>query len=189
MSDLFRLADIHRARPQPLVGPADDGQPPEGFFANRSIMMLDPGAGPQQDFGMIVAARRGPQVLILADRTTAGDPNVWSKAVIDAAWEFDVEAVYSTHHPAFEFIAGILRARGLPVPVKQRLAPWRSDAEAVASLYERGLVRHQRPLEQLEAQLLHYGAREHLPRATAAIAAVQQLHVPAPPQGIYPVRL
>jgi phage terminase large subunit-like protein len=181
VSELFRRVDVERARPgAPAVLP-DDIPPAEAYIAQRPILMLDPGGNAKQDFGIIVAARQGPRVLILADRTTSGDPNIWSKAVVATAYEFDVREVYSTHNPGFEFVGSILKAAGLRYIFKQRLAPRRHDVEAVAALYERGAVCHPQPLEDLEAQLIRYGGREHLPRAAAAIAAIRELHVPASP--------
>lgn len=174
MTAVFLPAHIERARGWPLEW--DTAARPD-----RVVLVIDaPAIERNETCGMIVAARQGRHIAILADRTVHGAPNTWAQEAVTAAIEFNATDVFSTENPRFDILLAILQSAGMPRAVqhiRSRLS-LRAQAEQVAGLYEARRVHHPVRLPELEAEFIRFGhqaGRFYPDRMVAALHAVTEL--------------
>lgn len=170
---LFTLAMIEAAR-----GDA------AGRDFDRVVVAVDPPCSAEGDAcGIVVVGRKGDCAWVLADRTVRGrSPQGWAGAVARAALEFGASRVVAEANQGGEMVEAVLKAAGVPCPVRRvhaRLGK-RARAEPAAALYEQGRVRHAPGLEALEEELMGLGcegAAGSPDRADALVWAVTDLLV------------
>lgn len=118
--------------------------------------------------GIVVVGKRGRRErFVLADRSISGGPNKWGPAVLRAAEAFDADEIVVESNQGGDMIKVILdQLMSAPdyegKQFKVHLVFSKKDkagrAEPVATLYEKGLVKHVGPKEQfadLEMQMMY----------------------------------
>lgn len=178
---LFTLAEIERAR----------GLFEAGARWDRVVVAVDPPAGTlsgraRDACGIVVAARRGDRVGVLADWTARGlSPEGWADRVRRAVEAWGAGRVVVESNNGGAMAEAVLKASGLSVPVTRVHASVGkvARAEPVAALYEQGRVAHAPGLEALEEELMGLGGEDagggSPDRADALVWAVSAL-MPAP---------
>lgn len=183
---LWRLSDLDACR----VTAAPD--------LDRIIVAVDPPvtSGPKADAcGIIVAGVmvNGPPqdwcAYVLADITVqASRPNVWAKAVIEAAGRYGADRVVAEVNQGGDLVETVLRQHSALVPHKSVRATRgkTARAEPVAALYEQGRVFHVGTFSALEDQMCQmcltgYSGRGSPDRVDALVWALTDLMV-APAQ-------
>ncbi len=136
--------------------------------------------------GIVVVGRAGDRAYVLADRTMGGvSPDTWAKAAVQAAADYEAQAVVAEVNQGGELVTGLLRAVGGGVAVRAVRASVgkRARAEPVAALYEQGRVVHiGAGLDRLEEALMDFdGEGDGQDRADALVWAVTELMLGPPP--------
>jgi len=131
----------------------------------RTVVAVDPPvtAHARSDAcGIVVAAlgaeRRG---FVLADRTLQGrSPDVWARAVAAAFADFEADCVVVEVNQGGDLVEQVLRQVASDLPIRKVRATrgkW-VRAEPIAALYAEGRVSHVGRLDDLEKQMLRFGA-------------------------------
>lgn len=112
--------------------------------------------------GVVVAARAADgRIYVLADRTVQGcDPAGWARVVVAAFQEFDADRVVAEVNQGGELVVSVLQQVCPSLRVRKVRATrgkW-LRAEPVAALYAQGGVVHVGKFENLEDQMLAFGA-------------------------------
>lgn len=152
---------------------------------DRTFVAVDPPAGGEvarnaSACGIIVAARRGDVVYVLADRSVQGlSPNGWARQVAGAAAEFAADAIVAESNQGGDMVRTVLEQANQPCPVRLVRAAQskRARAQPVYVYYENNRVRHCGRFPDLEDQLIALGQGEGggYDRADALVWAVDQL--------------
>jgi predicted phage terminase large subunit-like protein len=125
----------------------------------RVVVAADPNTTYGEDAdetGIIVAGLgRDDRAYIIADRTVAGGPHEWARAIINAYTEFKADRVIGEVNNGGDLVETTLRgvAKGLPFRKIHASRGKRLRAEPVAALYEQGRVKHIGRFPQLEEQM------------------------------------
>lgn len=129
----------------------------------RVVVAVDPAVSAKKNSdscGIVVAARAGEQAIVLADRTLKPAPPMgWARRVVRAFQEFDADAIVVEVNQGGDLVKNLIAQIDPLVPVIEVRATrgkW-LRAEPVAALYERGLVRHARGLDELEDEMCAFG--------------------------------
>lgn len=131
----------------------------------RIVVALDPPvtANASSDACGIVVAGRGidGRAYVLADRTLQGRaPQVWARAAVAAYRDYVADCVVAEVNQGGDLVVLVLKQIDDAVPVRQVRATrgkW-LRAEPVAALYAEGRVSHAGRFDDLEAQMLGFGA-------------------------------
>lgn len=143
---------------------------PQEFAAtcDRVIVAIDPNTKDQDGkkkktahaAGIVVCAKRGGERFVLADRSVSGGPTKWAAAAVKAAIDFDAYEFVAEANQGGDMIRTVLKQANAPCPVHLQYA--RQDkagrAEPVATMYDKFLVHHVGPkedLERLEEQMMY----------------------------------
>ncbi len=136
----------------------DDGPEPE-----RIVVSIDPPAtsGARSDAcGIVVAGRRGNEVVVLADFTVQpAAPLEWATAAMRAYRFFKADCIVAEVNQGGEMVKIVIAQVDDTVPVKPVHASrgkW-LRAEPVAALYAQGRVTHRPGLGRLEDEMCTYG--------------------------------
>lgn len=136
--------------------------------------------------GIVVVGRAGDRAYVLADRTMGGvSPDTWARAAVQAAVDYEAQAVVAEVNQGGDLVTGLLRAVGGGVAVRAVRASVgkRARAEPVAALYEQGRVVHVGAgLDRLEEALMDFdGEGDGQDRADALVWAVTEVMLGPPP--------
>ena len=124
----------------------------------RTVLAVDPPAGIGGDACGIVAVGLGVDGMgyVLEDASVSGlSPEGWARVVADCARAHGADRVVAEVNQGGAMVASVLHAVDFTLPVSMvhaRLGKV-ARAEPVATLYERGLVRHVRVFPELEDEL------------------------------------
>ena len=159
---------------------------------DRIVVAIDPPAtaGPDADeCGIVVAgaaeAFNGKTGFVLADRSAGGlSPRQWAERAVAAYHEFEADRIVVEVNQGGDMVRAIIGQVDPSVPVREVRAcrGKRLRAEPVASLYERGLVRHVGAFSALEDQMTSFtGERGKSPdRLDALVWALTELLLQKP---------
>ncbi len=131
----------------------------------RIVVALDPPvtANASSDACGIVVAGRGVdgRAYVLADRTLQGRaPEVWARAAVAAYRDTSADCLVAEVNQGGDLVVLVLKQIDDAVPVRQVRATrgkW-LRAEPVAALYAEGRVSHVGRFDELEAQMIGFGA-------------------------------
>ncbi len=112
--------------------------------------------------GIVVAGiGEDGRAYVIADRTIQGRvPHVWARAAIAAYRDFKADRIVAEANQGGDMVVSVLQQVDAVVPITKVHATrgkW-LRAEPIAALYAEGRVVHVGLLEQLEAQMLRFGA-------------------------------
>lgn len=153
----------------------------------RVVIGVDPPATSHGDAcGIIVVGRTADGIaIVLHDGSVErASPDQWARAVAQLARRHDADRVVAEANNGGEMVAQVLRAamETLPLKLVHATRSKVARAEPVATLYERGRVRHAAALERLEDELCgllpgggYAGPGRSPDRADAAIWALTEL--------------
>ncbi len=155
----------------------------------KTVIAIDPPAssGTKADAcGLVVAARSGfgaqAVVYVLHDATVQGlKPVEWAALAVDLWRDWDADYLLAEINQGGEMVAAVLNAIESQAPLRTVYASKSKTARAepVATLYERGKVKHVRGLADLEDELCTLGAfdspKKSPDRADALVWAVTDL--------------
>lgn len=120
--------------------------------------------------GIVVCGRRGRERFVLADKSIAGGPSKWGRAIVEAAIEFEADEILAEDNQGGDMVKLVVlqaiddyfREFGIRCKAKVHLAHAKKDkkgrAEPVATMYERDRVHHVGDKEKfadLEMQMLY----------------------------------
>jgi phage terminase large subunit-like protein len=167
---LWRAEDVQAAR----------GARPDAF--DRIVVAVDPPSGHTgAACGIVVAARRGTRVYVLADRSALGlSPLGWASRAAEAAAEFAAVEIVAEANQGGDMVRATLASAGAPCAVRLVHASRgkRARAEPIAALYEQGRVTYCGAFPALEEELMALGVSESeglLDRADALVWALTAL--------------
>lgn len=157
----------------------------------RCVVAIDPSgtAGKDEkrsdDVGIIVAAKGlDGRAYVLADRTCNLSPMGWAGIAVDAYKEFNADKIVAERNFGGAMVEATIRSVDKNVNFEEVVASRgkAQRAEPVASLYEKGLVRHAGRFNDLEDQLSAFSTNgyqgERSPdRADALVWAITDLLV------------
>ena len=129
---------------------------PDSF--DRIVVGIDPagGARPSNDeTGIVVVAKKGDRLYVLADRSGRYTPAQWAAVTLHLAEEFSADSIVAERNYGGEMVKHTLRsveatARVVTVHSRRGKA---LRAEPIVSLYEQGRAIHCGLFEDLEAQM------------------------------------
>lgn len=126
----------------------------------RIVVAVDPAGSHKaesDETGIIaVGLDENARVWVLADRSGRYSPEQWANTVAGLYEELQADAVIAERNYGADMVKSTLRHayKNLPIREVHAMRGKKLRAEPVASLYERGLVRHIGAFEELEEQLL-----------------------------------
>lgn len=156
----------------------------------RVVIGVDPAAGSTTGragdaTGIVAVARDAAgRACVLEDASVSGrTPEGWAAAVAATAERHRADRVVAEANTGGQMVAAVLHAAhpGLPLRLVHASRAKTARAEPVSVLYERGLVRHDRPMPELEEELCGFtpagwqGAGRSPDRAEALIWALTDL--------------
>lgn len=155
----------------------------------RIVVAVDPsGASGKEnvrsdEIGIVVAGKGvDGRAYMLEDCTLRDAPAVWARAAVNAFHKWGADTIVAeTNYGGAMVQSTILAAdRRVPVKIVSAARGKHVRAEPIATLYERGLVRHVGRLSELEDQLVNFSASGYVgsrspDRADAAIWAISEL--------------
>jgi phage terminase large subunit-like protein len=134
----------------------------------RIVVGVDPPAGDSVDAdacGVIVAGAAGEglarRAFVLADRTIQGvRPEAWASRVVETAHAFEADQVVAEVNQGGALVRTVLEVVDPMLPIREVRAVRgkRARAEPIATLYERGRVRHAGRFPALEDEMCAFGA-------------------------------
>lgn len=149
---------------------------------DRVVVAVDPPAslGPDADAcGVIVAGRSGNVAYVLADRSIKGAaPLEWARRAVAAYETFKADRIVVEVNQGGEMARAVIAQvdKGAPVRAVHATRGKMTRAEPVASLYERGLVRHVGQFAALEDEMTSFTGEGPSPdRLDALVWALSDL--------------
>lgn len=98
--------------------------------------------------GVVVAAKRGKERYVLADRSTKGGPVAWARAAVQAFIDFEADAIVVEVNNGGDMCKMVIETEAQEMDVDVKVEKVRASrgkqrrAEPVAAAYERGYVHH-----------------------------------------------
>ena len=136
----------------------------DGAGRERTVVAVDPpatGTRRSDRCGIVVAARRGDEAVVLADLSFGpAHPDAWARRAVAAFHEFDADCIVAETNQGGEMVRAVIAQVGREVPVREvraRQGKW-LRAEPVAALYASGRVSHVPGLTALEDEMCAFGA-------------------------------
>ena len=149
---LFRAEDLARAR----------GHRPASL--EQIVVAVDPpvtGHKRSDRCGIVVAARRGDEAVVLADLSFGpAHPDAWARRAVAAFHEFEADCIVAETNQGGDMVRAVIAQVDREVPVREvraRQGKW-VRAEPVAALYASGRVAHAAGLTALEDEMCAFGA-------------------------------
>lgn len=170
------------------------GAAPRAEELRRVVVGVDPpagGSGAGAALCGIVVAGLGPGgvAFVLADMSVAGGPATWTAQVAKVFARFGADRVVAEVNQGGDMVAALLQAADERLPLRTvRASRGKSArAEPVATLYERGEVRHVGAMPELEDELCglvlgggYEGPGRSPDRADALVWALTELKLGGP---------
>ena len=124
----------------------------------RVVVGVDPPAGVEGDACGIVAVGRdaGDNGYVLEDASVSGlSPEGWARAVAECAARWNADRVVAERNQGGAMVESVLRAADLSLPLRLEFASAAKGARAepVATLYEKGRMKHLGMFRELEDEL------------------------------------
>jgi len=130
----------------------------------RTVVAVDPpvtGNRKSDRCGIVVAARRGDEAVVLADLSFGpAHPDQWARRAVAAFHEFAADCIVAETNQGGEMVRAVIAQVDRQVPVREvraRQGKW-VRAEPVAALYAAGRVAHAAGLTALEDEMCAFGA-------------------------------
>lgn len=140
---------------------AVDGAPPPDLV--RIVVAVDPsgttGSDDRDAVGIIVAGRGvDGKAYVLADWTCALSPMGWAKRVVDAYETWHADRIVAEVNFGGAMVEAVIQAANASAPVKMVTASRGKiqRAEPISALYEQGQVKHCKPFEELDEELIQF---------------------------------
>lgn len=130
---------------------------PEHF--NRIVVSVDPAitANAESDMtGIVVAAVDVNGIgYVLEDATMKGTPQQWASKAVSLYHQYKADRIVAERNQGGEMVRRTLEVEDETVPIRLVHASRgkMARAEPISALYERGLVKHVRGLDELETQM------------------------------------
>lgn len=177
--DGLLLTDIEGAlwSNQDIVDCTLDGPPPEDF--KRVVVTVDPSGGGGDECGIAVVALGFDDIIyVLKDYTEKLHPSQWAKKVIEVYRAYEADGIVYESNYGGKMVESTLEAvqSNLPLlPVNAKKGKL-LRAEPVATLYQRGKVKHVQGLTKLEDEMTTYDGSGKSPnRLDAMVYGVLEL--------------
>jgi phage terminase large subunit-like protein len=136
----------------------------DGAGRERTVVAIDPpatGNRKSDRCGIVVAARRGDEAVVLADLSFGpAHPDAWARRAVAAFHEFAADCIVAETNQGGEMVRAVIAQVDREVPVREvraRQGKW-VRAEPVAALYASGRVGHVAGLIALEDEMCAFGA-------------------------------
>jgi phage terminase large subunit-like protein len=136
----------------------------DGAGRERCVVAVDPpvtGHRKSDRCGIVVAARRGDDAVVLADLSFGpAHPDAWARRAVAAFHEFAADCIVAETNQGGEMVRAVIAQVDREVPVREvraRQGKW-VRAEPVAALYGAGRVAHVPGLTALEDEMCAFGA-------------------------------
>jgi len=141
----------------------DDGAK-DVAWRERTVVAVDPpvtGHRRSDRCGIVVAARRGDEAVVLADFSFGpAHPDAWARRAVAAFHEFSADCIVAETNQGGDMVRAVIAQVDPEVPVREvraRHGKW-VRAEPVAALYASGRVAHVAGLTALEDEMCAFGA-------------------------------
>jgi phage terminase large subunit-like protein len=146
----WTVADIERAR----------GEYPLKSF-DRVVVSIDPAvtsSAGSDETGIIGVGLLDGVGYILEDESGRYSPNEWANVAISMSKRLRANCIVAEKNQGGEMVESVLRSAGYQERVKMVTASKgkATRAEPVYGLYERGMIKHCKPLHKLEAQMVTF---------------------------------
>jgi phage terminase large subunit-like protein len=127
----------------------------------RIVIGVDPAGSSKKDSdetGIVVAAQRGEGMVVMEDRSGRYTPAQWSGVATELYHKYRADAVVCEVNYGGEMVEAILRQQDRNINVIQVRATRGKHIRAspISQLYERGLVQHEKGLDELEEQMMSW---------------------------------
>jgi phage terminase large subunit-like protein len=136
----------------------------DGAGRERTVVAVDPpatGTRKSDRCGIVVAARRGDEAVVLADLSFGpAHPDAWARRAVAAFHEFAADCIVAETNQGGDMERAVIAQVDREVPVREvraRQGKW-VRAEPVAALYAGGRVFHTAGLIALEDEMCAFGA-------------------------------
>jgi phage terminase large subunit-like protein len=136
----------------------------DGIGRERTVVAVDPpvtGHRRSDRCGIVVAARRGDEAVVLADLSFGpAHPDAWARRAVAAFHEFSADCIVAETNQGGDMVRAVIAQVDREVPVREvraRQGKW-VRAEPVAALYAGGRVAHAAGLTALEDEMCAFGA-------------------------------
>jgi phage terminase large subunit-like protein len=136
----------------------------DGAGRERTVVAVDPpatGTRKSDRCGIVVAARRGEEAVVLADLSFGpAHPDAWARRAVAAFHEFAADCIVAETNQGGDMVRAVIAQVDREVPVREvraRQGKW-VRAEPVAALYANGRVFHAAGLVALEDEMCAFGA-------------------------------
>ncbi len=136
----------------------------DGAGRERTVVAIDPpatGNRKSDRCGIVVAARRGDEAVVLADLSFGpAHPDAWARRAVAAFHEFSADCIVAETNQGGEMVRAVIAQVDREVPVREvraRQGKW-VRAEPVAALYANRRVSHVAGLTALEDEMCAFGA-------------------------------
>jgi phage terminase large subunit-like protein len=136
----------------------------DGAGRERTVVAVDPpatGTRKSDRCGIVVAARRGEEAVVLADLSFGpAHPDAWARRAVAAFHEFSADCIVAETNQGGDMVRAVIAQVDREVPVREvraRQGKW-VRAEPVAALYANGRVFRAAGLVALEDEMCAFGA-------------------------------